>query len=69
MDVPIVSEEHLIVGIEWLDGLQEYFECTRVQLLEHSRILWMRLETGHDRRVPMMGVRWFSVEEKGGSSE
>lgn len=46
------------VTVRWFDGYLEEFICSEVRF--GAYILWMRLEGGKERIVPLTQVRWFS---------
>lgn len=46
------------VNVRWFDGYYESFECIEVRF--GSDLLWMRLESGQNRHIPLRQVRWFS---------
>ena len=50
------------VTVRWFDGYLEEFVCSEVRF--GAYILWMRLENGKERIIPLTQVRWFgqSVE-------
>lgn len=49
----------IIVNVRWYDGYLEELEATEVRF--GSDLLWMRLENGSNRHIPLRQVRWFSV--------
>lgn len=48
------------VTIRWLDGYLEEFDATEVRFAG-SDLLWMRLENGSNRHIPLANVRWFGL--------
>jgi hypothetical protein len=46
------------VSVRWHDGYLESFDATEVRF--GSDLLWMRLESGQNRHIPLRFVRWFS---------
>jgi hypothetical protein len=48
-----------IVNVRWWDGYLERFEASEVRF--GCDLLWMRLEDGGNRHVPLRHVRWFST--------
>jgi hypothetical protein len=54
-----MAEKKLItVSVRWFDGYLETFIATEVR--HGSDLLWMRLENGDNRGIPLREVRWFS---------
>ncbi len=52
--------DKIVVWVRWLDGYLEKFQCIDVR---HGwALLWMVLDTGQNRHIPLISVRWFSVE-------
>ena len=47
------------VNVRWNDGYLEVFDCEEIGT--GSDLLWMRLEDGGNRHVPLRQVRWFST--------
>lgn len=47
------------VSVRWFDGYLEEFAATEVRF--GSDLLWMRLENGSNRHIPLREVRWFSM--------
>ena len=47
------------VVVRWWDGYMEAFKCADLRF--GSDLLWMRLEDGKNRHIPLRHVRWFSV--------
>lgn len=45
------------VSVRWWDGYFEKFEATEVRF--GCDLLWMRLSDGHNRHIPLRGVRWY----------
>lgn len=48
-----------IVTVRWWDGYKEDFRTTEVRF--GSDLLWMRLEDGNNRHIPLRMVRWFGT--------
>ena len=48
------------VNVRWYDGYLETFDCTAIRF--GSDLLWMRLEGGQNRHIPLRSVRWFSLD-------
>jgi hypothetical protein len=46
------------VTVRWFDGYLEEFICSEVRF--GGYILWLRLENGKERVIPLTQVRWFS---------
>lgn len=46
------------VTVRWFDGYLEEFVCSAVRF--GAYILWMRLDSGKERIIPLAQVRWFS---------
>lgn len=47
------------VTVRWNDGYLELFKATEVRF--GSDLLWMRLEDGNNRHIPLRQVRWFAT--------
>lgn len=47
-----------VVTVRWADGYKEDFRCTEVWF--GCALLWMRLEDGSNRHIPLNSVRWFA---------
>lgn len=47
------------VTVRWHDGYMETFRATEVRF--GSGLLWMRLEDGTNRHIPLRSVRWFGT--------
>jgi hypothetical protein len=47
-----------IVTVRWFDGYLEEFTCSEVRF--GGYILWLRLDSGKERVIPLTQVRWFS---------
>lgn len=56
-----------IVTVRWFDGYWEEFRTTEVRF--GSDLLFMRLEDGKNRQIPLRGVRWFGMSEESHQSE
>lgn len=52
--------ETILVNVRWCDGYLEAFECSQVR--QGGQILWLRLTSGQNRTIPLVGVRWFSTD-------
>lgn len=48
-----------VVTVRWNDGYKEDFNATEVRF--GSDLLWMRLEDGNNRHIPLRQVRWFGT--------
>jgi len=48
-----------IVTVRWFDGYLEEFSCEEVRF--GSDLLFMRLDSGKNRHIPVRQVRWYSV--------
>lgn len=48
-----------VVTVRWWDGYKEDFKCTEIRF--GSDLLWMRLEDGNNRSIPLRMVRWFGT--------
>lgn len=48
-----------IVTVRWWDGYKEDFRVTEIRF--GSDLLWMRLEDGNNRHIPLRMVRWFGT--------
>lgn len=51
-----------MVTVRWFDGYLEEFRATEVRF--GSDLLFMRLEDGKNRHIPLRGVRWFGMSEE-----
>ncbi len=47
------------VTVRWHDGYKEVFRATEVRF--GCDLLWMRLEDGSNRHIPLRSVRWFGT--------
>ncbi len=48
-----------LLKVRWHDG---YYEEFRAVEYRHSKaLLWLVLESGENRHIPLCGVRWFEV--------
>jgi len=47
------------ISVRWWDGYLEFFKCEQVRF--GSDMLWIRLEGGKNRHIPLRHVRWYSV--------
>lgn len=47
------------ITVRWWDGYKEDFRATEVRF--GSDLLWMRLEDGNNRHIPLRMVRWFGT--------
>lgn len=56
-----------IVTVRCFDGYLEEFRATEVRF--GSDLLFMRLEDGKNRQIPLRGVRWFGMSEESHQSE
>ena len=50
------------VNVRWWDGYLEVFEAKEVRF--GSDLLWLKLEDGNNRHIPLRHVRWFSLSEE-----
>jgi len=48
-----------IVHVRWWDGYLEAF--TAVEVRFGCDLLWLRLDNGTNRHIPLRGVRWWSL--------
>lgn len=55
-------EQINIVTVRWWDGYMEEFECTEVRF--GCDLLWMRLQNGKNRHIPLRQVRWYSLSRE-----
>lgn len=46
-----------VVTVRLFDGYKEDFHCTEIRFC--ADLLWMRLEDGTNRHIPLRQVRWF----------
>jgi len=53
-------ENSIVVNVRWFDGYLEVFDCSEVR--QGGQILWMRLNNGQNRTIPLREVRWFSTD-------
>lgn len=51
-----------IVTVRWHDGYLEEFRTTEVRF--GCDLLWMRLEDGKNRHIPLRSVRWFGLSKE-----
>lgn len=49
----------ITVNVRWNDGYLEVFEASEVRF--GCDLLWMRLQNGGNRHIPLRSVRWFST--------
>lgn len=47
------------VTVRWRDGYKEDFKATEIRF--GADLLWMRLEDGNNRHIPLREVRWFGT--------
>ena len=45
--------------VRWWDGYLEVFPAVEVRF--GCDLLWMRLQNGENRHIPLQGVRWWSM--------
>lgn len=58
--VGVMGENKInVVTVRWWDGYKEDFRATEVRF--GSDLLWMRLEDGNNRHIPLRMVRWFGM--------
>ena len=55
----VQSEDINVVTVVWWDDYTETFNCTEAR--SSCDLLWMRLENGANRHIPLRQVRWFST--------
>jgi hypothetical protein len=48
-----------VVTVRWWDGYLEEFRATEVRF--GCDYLWMRLDNGANRHIPLRMVRWFGM--------
>lgn len=48
-----------VVTVRWWDGYKEDFRATEIRF--GCDLLWMRLENGTNRHIPLRHVRWFGT--------
>jgi hypothetical protein len=48
-----------VVTVRWFDGYMEVFNATEVRF--GNAYLWMRLEDGNNRHIPLSQVRLFGT--------
>ena len=53
--------EHCTVHVRWFDGYLETFETRNDCIRFGSDLLWMVLNNGQTRHIPLRNVRWFSL--------
>jgi len=51
--------EKTTVWVRWHDGYLESFDCEKVR--HGADLLWLELNTGRNRHIPLRSVRWFAV--------
>lgn len=50
------------VTVRWFDGYLEEFEAEEVRF--GSDLLFIRLEDGRNRHIPLRQVRWFGLSKE-----
>ena len=50
------------VTVRWHDGYLEEFRATEVRF--GCDLLWVRLEDGKNRHIPLRSVRWFGMSQE-----
>lgn len=55
------------VTVRWHDGYLEEFKATEVRF--GCDLLWMRLEDGKNRHIPLRSVRWFGMSQESHQTE
>ena len=50
------------VTVRWHDGYLEEFKAMEVRF--GCDLLWMRLEDGKNRHIPLRSVRWFGLSKE-----
>jgi len=58
-DIIMEEKKINIVTVRWWDGYKEDFRVTEIRF--GSDLLWMRLEDGNNRHIPLRMVRWFGT--------
>ena len=48
-----------VISVRWLDGYFESFRARQIRISES--LIWLRLENGNNRNIPLINVRWYSV--------
>lgn len=56
------GEQINIVTVRWFDGYLEEFNATEVRF--GCDLLFLRLQDGKNRHIPLRMVRWFSMSEE-----
>jgi hypothetical protein len=51
---------YIRVNVRWNDGYLETFNCNEVRF--GSDLLWLSLNNGSNRHIPLRQVRWFSQD-------
>lgn len=49
------------VTVRWWDGYLESFAANTVRA--GAYLLWLKLENGEERRIPLQQVRWYALGE------
>lgn len=60
--IPSLDMGQIIVNVRWFDAYLETFEASEVRI--GGTLLWMRLQSGQNRHIPLREVRWFSTTPK-----
>ncbi len=53
------TDKDIVVTVRWFDGYLESFRARQIRAGE--ALLWMRLESGKNRNIPLRNVRWYSM--------
>ena len=53
------TDSEYVIYVRWLDGYFESFGVKQIRISE--TLIWMRLEGGNNRNIPLRNVRWYSV--------
>lgn len=51
-----------IVTVRWIDGYLEEFNATEARF--GGDLLFLRLQDGKNRHIPLKTVRWFSMSKE-----
>lgn len=55
-----MGEEIIRVNVRWHDGYLEAFDALEVRF--GGSLLWLQLQHGKNRHIPLLSVRWYSIE-------
>lgn len=53
------TDKDIVVTVRWFDGYLESFRAKQIRAGE--ALLWLRLEDGKNRNIPLRNVRWYSM--------